>query len=413
MTEGNDYEYDEYVYQAFGFEHPIYLFVWEILVCVATLIGILFTLTLLQKKLRGVTSYLLCAIVVADCLTGIVTLPTYIMVYKRLEKGVHYFTDYDYNDTSFNQSDQYTSTNGLGSIYSREEDASKHESAGTDNYYNQQSTYDAYILDDKLCEAFMISKFFLSKAFHTFSIWLTVFLGVQRWLSVRYPFTAPRWFTIKKTFVICFAIVILSAVLHGFHLFHKKAVEGFCAWKLWDDCSGGSCVQFWATFTLRHFIPCVILSVTTGLMVKSLVKSSFKSTRTKSIKKFQSGSEVLEDEHQLVSRIVTAIVIVFLITEVPYGIFLFYVSLERTFNNNNNNNLATNRAIHATYEITMALSFNANFCIYTIFNRRFRGELKRLIFCDCRQPRKTGQPSHSSSHSQSQYVTEMSTLVTT
>ena len=216
-----------------------------------------------------------------------------------------------------------------------------------------------YLLNKLLCEAFMISKFVLSKMFHTISIWLTVFLGIQRCLSVWMPFSARAWFSKKTIFAVFVSNVCLALVLHGFHIFNDKTKDAFCSWTIEDDCADGTCIQLWVTLVFRHLIPCIVLTVTTVLMVRKLGKSSFQASRTKSVKKFQHGSEVIDETRQ-VTIIVMAIVIVFLITEVPYGIFLFYLAVIK-----DNYSFEMNKTFHVVYEITMVLSFNANLIIYT------------------------------------------------
>ena len=163
----------------------------------------------MRRNMRNATQLLLVAIAISDSLTGLVTLPTYIFVYSHYEPG------------------------------------------GKD-------TKDAYVVEKEWCNTFMISKFFLSKWFHTVSIWLTLFLEIRRFILVILPFKAKILITKKKTVWYVTAIFILSPVLHIYHLVHPKADEyDMYQWALTDKWAS---VYLWATLLLMHLIPCIMFT---------------------------------------------------------------------------------------------------------------------------------------------------------
>ncbi|WAR14892.1 hypothetical protein MAR_004997 [Mya arenaria] len=84
-----------------------------------------------------------------------------------------------------------------------------------------------------------------------------------------------------------------------------------------------------------------------------------------------------ERENRRATIIVIAIVIVFLIPEIPYGFFLLVSVISK--HTNTAFDLEKNRLIHAIYELTLVTSFHANFYIYTFLNSRFRAGLKRTV----------------------------------
>ena len=347
----DNYEYTEFMYEAFGFERPIYLYLWVALVILMVLVNILVMWVLLQKKMRNITNILLVAIAISDSMTGLVTLPTYIIVYGNLETNsdtelVHgtdpYFDNYENKPDS-----QYGNSSGI-----------------------LVESKDAYILSKSLCDAFMFSTFFLSKTFHTISIWLTLFLGIHRYISVTYPFKKQVWFTITKTVIVVVLVSVFAPVLHTYHLVHKKTIDGFCAWQLKDE-TGAAYAHIWITLFLRHLIPCFILTVTTVLFVRNLNKNSFQPTNSTRRTGKEGGSRV--------SRTVLAIMILFLIPEVPYGLFLLYTSIIGQLNESSLNDLKRNRVIHAGYEIALVLSFHLNFYVYTFFNKKFRFHLRKTF----------------------------------
>ena len=319
-----DYEYKTFSYEGFDFERPIYTFIWEILVIFTTIFNIVVIVVLLRKRMRNVIHMVLVAIAISDSMTGLVTLPTYIYTYSHYEAG------------------------------------GQHRRA-------------AYVLDKDWCNAFMISKFFLSKWFHNVSIWLTLFLGAQRFVSVLFPFKTQRIFTMKNTFIFVMVIFVLSPILHIYHVIHMKAhvKHGLCHWTLQDN---WSIVQLWVTLLLMHLIPCILLVFMTSLMIYRLFTA---------LSNVMGGdgrnSSMTERRHKWnrrMSIIVSTIVIAFLIPEVPYGIFLL-ITLVQIHSGNSIMPLKVNRGFHAGYEILLVLSFHANFWIYTVLNKRFRSELKK------------------------------------
>ncbi|KAH3818508.1 hypothetical protein DPMN_120229 [Dreissena polymorpha] len=349
------YEYEDYMYEAFAFEKPIYLFIWEILVIITALVNVLVIIVLLRKKVRNPTNMILAAIAIADTLTGLVTLPTYIMVYQNFEKafGSEHYSDVLTNETEISAGDYYDENINMhnGTIY---------------------EAVDGYKLSKSLCTWFMLSKFFFSKLFHTCSIFLTLFLGIQRFVSVAYPF--KKIFTSRTVIITCVCIFILSPVIHIYHLFNEKAERGLCQWEI-DDCKE-DCAYLWAVFFIRHFIPIALLTVFTILFIIELRKTKFVGGSREQVARRDS-------ENIRITKIVISILIVFLLPEIPYGVFLMMSVINK--HTNTAFELERNRAIHAAYEIALVVSFHANFYIYTFLNRRFRSGLKRTVLYPIRR----------------------------
>ena len=319
-------QYESYFYyEFFEFERPVYLYTWEILVVLTTLANILVMLVLTRKSMRNATNVILIAIAVSDSLTGLVTLPTYIYAFNHYER--------------------------------------KHLK-----------------LTEGWCEAFMISKWFISKAFHTISVWLTVCLGLQRYISVSWPFWAQSMFTIPKTLIMIAIVTVLSPVLHVYHLTNKKAIGTRCAWILKNNPCKGDCANLWMTFLFMHFIPCVLLVTFTTLMIYSLRHAGSKLRESHMISN-QSNLKRRAAQSRRISIIVIVVVIVFLIPEIPYSIFLL-ISVSLTHQQKEVMELHKNRAFHCAYELLLVLSFHANFWVYTIINQKFRsGLLKSFDPC--------------------------------
>ncbi|XP_045161445.2 uncharacterized protein LOC123526378 [Mercenaria mercenaria] len=353
-----DFSYgDIYMYPGYTFEKPFYLYVWEFLVIFTFLVNIVVISVLLRRKMRNTTNIILAAIAISDSLTGLVTLPSYIMVYL---KYVPPYGDYDYSSEQSTPS-QYES-GGYNSFYDGSQPNQEQEPVGGSE------------LTQDLCNGFMISKYFLSKSFHSMSIFLTLFLVIQRYISVTYPYRSQLLLNLPRTVICCVAIVLTSPILHVYHLFGEKAAGGLCQWELKEEGCGGGCIYLWMAFFIRHLIPCVTLVVFTILFILRLRLGERNLRRMDSSK---SQISRRKEENRRISIIVIAVIVVFLVPEIPYGIFLLYNAIHKAANQGKDINLETNRAIQLVYELLLVLSFHANFYIYTFFNRRFRRTLRR------------------------------------
>ncbi|KAL3883349.1 hypothetical protein ACJMK2_029623 [Sinanodonta woodiana] len=311
--------YSVFIFTLHDYEENIYIYFWTFLVILTAVANVLIVAVFVQKSMRTPTNIILLFIAISDSLTGLVTLPTYIHVFTRGKQR-------------------------------------------------------AVSLNESWCEAYMISKFYISKAFHTVSIWQTLLLGFQRFCCVWFPFKTSSWFAIRRTFIAVAVITICAFVIHSYHLHIKKAdkLNGWCHWKIEDPCVE-SCIFLWITLFLVNILPSGLLLVLTILMIQKLFHHN--------IRKCSLSAEQSRERYQQNKRasiIVVCIAIIFLIPEIPYGIFLL-VTVIKTHSGNNILALRTNRFFHFVYEIALLLGFHANFWVYIIMNKRFRNELKSMF----------------------------------
>ncbi|XP_052819403.1 sex peptide receptor-related protein 2-like [Mya arenaria] len=311
----------DYSYKGFPFEKPIYLYVWPILVFFTTILNIFVVLVLTGKRMRNATNVILIVVAVTDSLTGLITVPMYIRVYSESSDG----------------------TLHLSKVW---------------------------------CEAFMVIKFFVGRSFHTMSIWLTVLLGFQRFVSVTFPFRANTMFSVSNTIVYILFVLIASPLVHIYHAFDSKTnIPGSCQWEISKDCNGG-CAYVWIMFLLMNFIPCVCLVTFSVIMIITMNMATKKMKQTQMI----SNAEKLHKralESRRISLIVMAVVVVFLVPEIPHAVFLLVFILKH--HTGHQMPLVTNRALVCAYEVIVVLSFHANFWIYLIMNRKFRNGLNRIL----------------------------------
>ncbi|XP_045162593.2 FMRFamide receptor-like [Mercenaria mercenaria] len=398
------YDYgDEYMYPGYSFERPVYLYLWEILVLITFFQNLLILLVFLHRTMRSPTNLILSAIAISDSLTGLVTIPTYIMVFQRYDPLPEFYYDNNIVNQSqeiFNQQNRNTIFNLYQNYYNQ----SAEDTDYLDTYFSvtqssemssnatascnkilSSTAYlsptlppvDGYILSKSLCQGFMISKYFLSKSFHTISIFLTLFLEIQRYLSVAHPYryrTCFNKFRIVKIY--CISAFVLCPFLHVYHLGSERAVGGLCHWELTEAGCGLDCIYLWTAFIVRHFIPCVTLVIFTLLFINKLMKGEENFRR---LDGYSSQYSKRVNDNRRISFVVTSVVIVRLVPEIPYIILLLYNSIDVTVNMGRDIELENNRMFHMCYEICLVLSFLTNFYIYLIVNKSFRRRLYRTF----------------------------------
>lgn len=388
-----DYGDDEYMYPGYSFERPVYLYVWEILVVITCLQNVVVLSVFLRRKMRNPTNFILSAIAISDTLTGLVTLPSYIMVFNNYDP----LQIYSYSDTmvldvglaqngteslqslgvvQYENVTNFINKSALVSSNATESSIitpNSTELPNTELYLSTLPPVDGYIVSKTLCRAFMISKYFLSKSFHTISIFLTLFLEIQRYISMAYPYRYETCFNrFRVVKIYCATIFILCPLLHSFHLGSEKAISGVCQWELTESGCATGCIYLWAAFSLRHFIPSFTMLIFTTLFIRQL-KIGEKKFRRMDSDSSQVSKRV--QENRRISFVVTSIVVVRLIPEIPYSIFLLYNSVDKTVNEGNGIDIEINRIFQLTYEIALVVSFITNFYIYIIFNKYFRKRL--------------------------------------
>ncbi|XP_060571939.1 sex peptide receptor-like [Ruditapes philippinarum] len=368
LTSDYIYEYDEYMYPGYPFERPFYLFIWEILVIITFILNFIVLSVFIRMKMLSPTMLILSAIAISDSLTGLVTLPAYILVFQEHESALTPETLMSY-DIHY---DQFDGHDNQAEIKDTEmTDFVTLTIANTTQYYEtyNMAPIEGYTLSKNLCRCFMVTKFFLSSSFHTISMYLTLFLGIQRYSSIANPFTTEMTFSFKRTVIYCVVIFVLTPALHSYHLFGERATNGMCQWEMTDTQCSADCIYLWAAFVIRHFIPCLALILFTVMFICKLRKEGRQFVKMSSCRK-QIMTRIKDNRR--ISFVVTAIVICRLLPEIPYCIFLLYNGIDKSVNNGKNIDLKTNRMFHMSYELALMISFQCNFYIYVIFNRNFR-----------------------------------------
>lgn len=309
------YEYTDHIYQIFDFETPVYGYIWPILVLITACCNILVIAGFLRKRMRNATNILLVSIAVSDSLTGLVTLPATIHVFSESH----------------------------------------------------------FALSKGWCEATMLTRLFISRAFHTASVWQTLILAIYRYFQLRDPVKAQQGITMPKSLILIVISYVMAFVLHIYHLVDVKIHSGMCHWIVEEPCVG-TCIYIWCALLFGHILPsCLLVALTIGMVRRLRRFDEYDRNEASGLK-----SKKKTEQFRMLTKAVVAIVVIFLVPELPYGLF-YLVTVSLGHSGKAILPLKVNRLVHCIYEILMVLSFHLNFWVYCLLIRNFRSCIKRFI----------------------------------
>ena len=294
-------------------------------------------LILLRKNMRNPTNILLVFIAISDMVTGLLPLPNYIYFYI------------------------------LG------------------NYLDW--------VPYSWCFFFIVTSDAFPTVFHTASIWLTVVLAIQRYFFICKPTSSQSWCTVSNAIKMVVLIYLLSFLsqLTRFLEFSLNSSEGPS--KLNQNVNVSQCLQdlhepfksninlyyntYWSLrVVLVHLIPCSMLVILNGLLVKTLKnvqkrkKQLFKQNRRSECRRMA--------EANMTTLMLVVVVAVFLAVELPLALLFIVMMIDNTLDLEV---FSTQKKEMAQTIINLAilLSYPFNFFIYCAMSKIFRSAITDLL----------------------------------
>lgn len=241
-----------------------------------------------------------------------------------------------------------------------------------------------------------------TQVFHTISIWLTLTLAVWRYLSVAHPLNSRQWCTLNRALI---AIVIayvgspilciptyLTSTIRDKDLTVEdplfpdlnETVKVYFVDESEMAKTNKSLVKinFWTYSVIVKIIPCLALTILSYCLVSALVnarerRDQLKRNRSTTKSNSSSGEECEGRHTDRTTIMLLAILILFLITEIPQGIL---VLLSVILDDNNDaffRNCYT--AFNEVMDILALINGAINFILYCAMSRQFRQTFIRLF----------------------------------
>ncbi|XP_061166156.1 type-1 angiotensin II receptor B-like [Saccostrea echinata] len=226
----------------------------------------------------------------------------------------------------------------------------------------------------------------LSITFNMTSIWLMMFLGIVKFILVRFPLKAKLYTTSRRLLMGTMTIYLITLLYNvpryltdnydiAAKLYPRKLKETgsfYCAIKSIKDKNFQMFLQrddLLIRSICVHVIPVVVLLCTSTYFCYKLSKRSYDFSPTPASKRSV--------------KIVTALTIVHLISEIPFSVFFclqYYMVVTKQ---------PLNFILENGYQLIFALyvlrfmNYLSNFWVYILFNKKFR-DTCRSFFCRCR-----------------------------
>lgn len=210
------------------------------------------------------------------------------------------------------------------------------------------------------CNAYMILRLYVSVVFHTISAWQMTILSIERYLSICHPLISARICTLAATRVFIAVIYLNAFILHIYHLLDNKLGHLRCRWIIEEPCLD-SCVYLWFSTVLQYVAPCIILLALTFLITKQLRNARGWASSSSPYSKVSSSSAKIERTNTIIA---TLLIIIFLIPELPYGVYRITLLVFKHLGKNDEPPQLENHWMQASYEIAFIATFFVNFVIY-------------------------------------------------
>ncbi|XP_048746340.2 G-protein coupled receptor dmsr-1-like [Ostrea edulis] len=243
-----------------------------------------------------------------------------------------------------------------------------------DLQYFQTRSYSAII--------FLLFHASFSIVCHTVAVWLTTALAIFRFLFIWFPTYGNVWCSpFRAKIVICsvyISIMVLSIPNYAINSYshqvdnetdlYMSAKSESLKDKWFDDAN-----QYIHSILFK-LVPCFMLTILTLLLIYAMHKAYKKRQELKSVGRKEDADR--HHEHNRTTGMLLAVVVMFLLTELPQGILTLIVSSEPEWEAKVYNKLGDVLDI-------VALCNNAvNFVLYCSMSKQFRDTFVR-IFCQC------------------------------
>ncbi|GFS15370.1 FMRFamide receptor [Elysia marginata] len=234
---------------------------------------------------------------------------------------------------------------------------------------------------------------YIPTIFHTASIWLTMVLAVQRYICVCHVFKARTLCTVQNSRRAVVIIYIAAALSQITRFFDQYPVETFQVSLLDPTTIVSACrmeyrpwflsnidlyfnIYFWFRVIFIHFIPCVSLVVMTVLLIYAMRVAQTQRKKLLSQNK-DCESRQFRESNRLTLMLV-AVVGVFLLVELPLGLIMVLLIIDRTFKKVIiSSGMFSNLSLFSNFFIL--LSYPLNFFIYCGMSKQFRNTFKRIF----------------------------------
>ena len=216
---------------------------------------------------------------------------------------------------------------------------------------------------------------------HTIAMWLTVALAVFRYIVVCHHVLGPalcNLYRAKITIAAVFVVTILFCVPnYAMHGIYARAEGGYWFKENTFVTPFHQVFNFWVFGVVLKVAPCVLLAILSSLLIQAMQQADKKRRRLKSQGKRAESERT--SEHNRTTAMLVAVVLCFVITELPQGILAFLSGVD------GNIFQGIYVPLGDVMDIIVLINSAVNFMLYCIMSRQFRETFKDLFLACCKK----------------------------
>ena len=213
---------------------------------------------------------------------------------------------------------------------------------------------------------------------HTIAMWLTVALAVFRYIVVCHHTLGPKLCNLKRAQLTIAAVFVATVIfcIPNYVLYYPTKWESGGYWFTVNSFvhEFHKVFNFWLYGVVLKVAPCVLLTILSSLLIHAMTVAEGKRRRLKNQGKRAESERT--SEHNRTTAMLVAVVLCFVVTELPQGILAFLSGVDTNIFYN------VYVPLGDVFDITVLVNSSVNFILYCIMSRQFRKTFSD-VFLSC------------------------------
>ena len=209
---------------------------------------------------------------------------------------------------------------------------------------------------------------------HTVAMWLTVALAVFRYIVVCHHTLGPKLCNLWRAKITILAVLVATVIfcIPNYVMYTtKRNTDGWWFDKNYFVTPFHQVFNFWLFGVVLKVAPCVLLTVLSTLLIRAMHIADKKRRRLKSQGKRAESERA--SEHNRTTAMLVAVVLCFVIAELPQGMLAFLSGVDSDIFMN------VYVPLGDIWDIIVLINSAVNFILYCIMSRQFRKTFKDVF----------------------------------
>ncbi|WAR15557.1 DMSR1-like protein [Mya arenaria] len=228
---------------------------------------------------------------------------------------------------------------------------------------------------------FLVAHVNLTSTTHTISIWMCVTLAIVRYLHITSP-TKTNIFRVRRirqTRIMTALVYISSTVVlipnYLSNELHKRSYKNQTVYYLADLGLGRPgtettvLINVWLYAMVAKLVPCLLMSIFSGLLIYNI---HVKVRHRRKVLQISGNSSIRLSEHSRTTKMLIAVITLFIVTELPQGILIVCSATIHNFFDR------VYQSLGDVMDIVALVNNSINFVLYCSMSAKFRQTFVKL-----------------------------------